>query len=206
MGTWAWARARATRGRASALATVAAVLTLGCLQGSTAGAQTVGEVSAASRTCHGTGPKGSLAGYGSPEDTPLQRTVLYMNKLSTGRHADVFTGLVLDEDETSVDLYRIPSAPFDKAVCDSAEKGVTVRLHDRDINERDLNTLLDRVTEDMTRWDGTFTMRETGLDGTGRVQIGVDDPDTAEPILREAYGARNAKYLLVEYAAQAHLL
>ncbi|MEI5524789.1 hypothetical protein WB401_14575 [Streptomyces brasiliscabiei] len=204
MGTWA--RARATQGRASALATAAAVLALGCLQGSTAGAQAVGEAPAVSRTCHGTGPKGSLAGHGSPEATPLQRTVLYVDKLSTGRHADVFTGLVLDEDESSVDLYRIPSAPFDKAVCESAEKGVTVRLHDRDINERDLNTLLDRVTEDMTRWDGTFTMRETGLDGTGRVHIGVDDPDTAEPILREAYGARNAKYLLVEYVPQAHLL
>jgi hypothetical protein len=34
----------------------------------------------------------------------------------------------------------------------------------------------------------------------------VDDPDTAEPILRTFVGERNAKYLRVEYAPQAHLL
>ncbi|MER5374446.1 hypothetical protein [Streptomyces sp. NPDC002553] len=83
---------------------------------------------------------------------------------------------------------------------------MTVRLHDRDINEKDLNALLDRVSEDMTRWDGTFTMRELGLDGTGLIAVGVDDPGAAEPVLRAAYGERNAKYLRVEYAPQAHLL
>ncbi|MDW8806548.1 hypothetical protein P1P68_17555 [Streptomyces scabiei] len=31
-----------------------------------------------------------------------------------------------------------------------------MRIHDHDINERDLTVLLDRIGEDMTRWDGTF--------------------------------------------------
>jgi hypothetical protein len=129
-----------------------------------------------------------------------------VDKLVTGRYSALHTGLVLGEDEASMDIYRIPSKPFDTAVCDAAEKGVTIRLHDRDINEKDLTALLDRISEDMTRWDGTFDMREAGLDGTGHLVIGVDDPDTAEPILRKALGERNAKYLRVEYAPQAYLL
>ncbi|MGW1667391.1 hypothetical protein [Streptomyces sp. NPDC002324] len=202
--------AERTPARPGMIAAVAiAVLALGGLQGSTAGAQTVEAVSSPSTTCHGTRPEGSLAGHIRPEtpaDTPLDRTLTYVDELVAGAHADVFTGLVVDEDGVAMDLYRMPSAALDKAVCDAAERGVTVRLHDRDINERDLNALLDRVSEDMTRWDGTFDLREVGLDGTGRVQIGVDDPGKAEPILRKAYGDHNAKYLVVEYAPQAHLL
>ncbi len=190
-------------------AVAAAVLALGGLQGSAAGAQAVDAVSSPSTTCHGTQPKGGGtgdSGDGGPEDdTPMYRTLGHVDKLVTGRYAAVYTGLVLDEDEASLDIYRIPSKPFDTAVCGAAEKGVTVRLHDRDINERDLNALLDRVGEDMTRWDGSFTMREVGLDGTGLIAVGVDDPGTAEPVLRAAYGERNAKYLRVEYAPEAHL-
>ncbi|SOD76036.1 hypothetical protein SAMN06272781_3858 [Streptomyces sp. 1222.2] len=198
------------RGRAgTAAAVVVAVLMLGGVQGSMADAQSVGEVSNPAVTCHGTRPEGSLAGHLRPEtpaETPLDRTLTYVDELVAGAHADVFTGLVVDEDGVAMDLYRMPSAALDKAVCDAAERGVTVRIHDRDVNERDLNALLDRVSEDMTRWDGTFDLREAGLDGTGRVQIGVDDPGKAEPILRKAYGDHDAKYLVVEYAPQAHLL
>ncbi|MDX3066592.1 hypothetical protein PV518_31190 [Streptomyces sp. ND04-05B] len=202
--------AERTPARPGTIAAVAlAVLALGGLQGSAAGAQTTEAVSSPSTTCHGTRPEGSLAGHIRPEtpaETPLDRTLTYVDELVAGAHADVFTGLVVDEDGVAMDLYRMPSAALDKAVCDAAEQGVTVRLHDRDINERDLNALLARVSEDMTRWDGTFDLREVGLDGTGRVQIGVDDPGKAEPILRKAYGDHNAKYLVVEYAPQAHLL
>ncbi|GAQ66079.1 hypothetical protein [Streptomyces scabiei] len=202
--------AERTPARPGTIAAVAlAVLGLGGLQGSAAGAQTTEVVSSPSTTCHGTRPEGSLAGHIRPEtpaETPLDRTLTYVDELVAGAHADVFTGLVVDEDGVAMDLYRMPSAALDKAVCDAAEQGVTVRLHDRDINERDLNALLARVSEDMTRWDGTFDLREVGLDGTGRVQIGVDDPGKAEPILRKAYGDHNAKYLVVEYAPQAHLL
>ncbi|MEE1832258.1 hypothetical protein [Streptomyces sp. SP17KL33] len=210
--TWTWSGSGTrfpSRTRTGAAAAVlGSVVVLGGIQGSAADAQTVEIVSTPTRTCHGTQPKGSLAGHardGFPEDTPLERTLSYVDELVTGRHASIYTGMVLDEDATSLDVYRIPSAPFDTAVCDAAEEGVTVRLHDRDINEKDLNALLDRVTEDMSRWDGTFALREAGLDGTGFVEVGVDDPDTAEPILHKAYGERNAKYLRVEYAPQAHL-
>lgn len=217
---WTWPRtgmrtgmpsraASGARTRTGAVAAVlGAVVVLGGVQGSAADVQTVEAVSDPTRICHGTQPKGSLAGRaedGVPADTPLDRTVGHVDELATGRHASIFTGMVLDEDSASLDVYRIPSPPFDEAVCEAAEKGVTVRLHDRDINEQDLTALLDRVTEDMSRWDGTFALREVGLDGTGNVVIGVDDPDTAEPILRKAYGERNAKYLRVEYAAQAYL-
>ncbi|MGW0844863.1 hypothetical protein ACWD26_32970 [Streptomyces sp. NPDC002787] len=141
--------AKRTPARPGAIAAVAvAVLALGGLQGSTAGAQTVEAVSSPSTTCHGTQPKGGGtgdSGDGGPEDdTPMYRTLGHVGKLVTGRYAAVHTGLVLDEDEASVDIYRIPSKPFDTAVCEAAEKGVTVRLHDRDINENDLNALLDR--------------------------------------------------------------
>ncbi|KFG01925.1 hypothetical protein IQ62_04265, partial [Streptomyces scabiei] len=191
--------AERTPARPGTIAAVAiAVLTLGGLQGSTAGAQTVEPVSSPSTTCHGAQPKGGgtgQSGDGVPEDdTPLYRTLDHVDKLVTGRYAADYTGLVLAEDEVSLDVYRIPSKPFDTAVCDAAEKGVTIRLHDRDINEKDLTALLDRVSEDMNRWDGTFDMREAGLDGTGFIVIGVDDPETAEPVLRKALGERNAKY------------
>ncbi|CBG71497.1 MULTISPECIES: hypothetical protein [Streptomyces] len=189
------------------VAVAVAVLALGGLQGSTAGAQTVAAVPAATTTCDGTRPEGSFPERADTvDDTPLQRTLTRLEKLATGRHADAYAGLVVDEDTASADLYRIPSAAFDKAACDAAERGVTLRIHDHDINERDLTVLLDRISEDMTRWDGTFDLREVGLDGTGRIVIGVDDPATAEPILRAAFGEHNAKYLVVEYAPQAHLL
>ncbi|WP_326580303.1 hypothetical protein OG889_21325 [Streptomyces sp. NBC_00481] len=199
-----------THARTSTAASItAAIVALGALQGSAADTQNVELTSTPSKTCHGTRPTGSLTdptGEGIPEETPADRTLGYVDNLTTGRHSAVFTGLVLDEDAKAIDIYRIPSAPFDTAVCATAEKGVTVRFHDRDINEKDLTALLDLITEDMNRWDGTFNLREAGLDGTGYIEIGVDDPDTAEPILREALGERSAKYLRVEFAPQAYLL
>ncbi|MFE7839344.1 hypothetical protein ACFU53_25820 [Streptomyces sp. NPDC057474] len=199
-----------THARTSAAVSIAtALVALGTLQGSAADAQNVEAVSSPSRICHGTQPKGSLTGNardGFPEETPLDRTLGYVDKLATGRHSAIYTGMALDDETATLDVYRIPSKPFDTAVCEAAEKGVTIRLHDRDINEKDLNTLLDLISEDMSRWDGTFNLREAGLDGTGFIEIGVDDPNTAEPILREALGERNAKYLRVEYAPQAYLL
>ncbi|MER5713643.1 hypothetical protein [Streptomyces sp. NPDC002132] len=72
--------AKRTPARPGATAAVAvAVLTLGGLQGSTAGAQTVEAVSSPSTTCHGTQPKGGGtgdSGDGGPEDdTPMDRTL-----------------------------------------------------------------------------------------------------------------------------------
>lgn len=197
-------RARLRFGTSAVVAGTA--LVLGGLQGASAGTQTVEDVSTPAKVCFGARPEGSLAGHGAPEDTPLDRTLGYVDGLTYGRHADVFTGLVVDEDGRAVEIYRIPSEAFDTDVCGATEQGVTVRLYDRDINEKDLNALSDRIGDDMRRWDGTFSMRSVGLDGTGHVHIGVDDPGTAEPILREAYGDQNAKYLRIEYEPQAELL
>ncbi|WP_246204238.1 hypothetical protein [Streptomyces tailanensis] len=197
-------RARLRFGTSAVVAGTA--LALGGLQGASAGTQTVEDVSTPAKVCVGARPEGSLAGHGAPEDTPLDRTLGYVDGLAYGRHANVFTGLVVDEDGRAVEIYRIPSEAFDTDVCGAAEQGVTVRLYDRDINEKDLNALSDRIGDDMRRWDGTFSMRSVGLDGTGHVHIGVDDPGTAEPILREAYGDQNAKYLRIEYEPQAELL
>ncbi|KRD22759.1 MULTISPECIES: hypothetical protein [unclassified Streptomyces] len=121
---------RTPTGPGAIAAVTVAVPALGGLQGSTVGAQTVEAVSSPSTTCHGTQPKGGGtgdSGIGGPEDdTPMYRT------------------LVLDEDEASPDVYRILSKPFDTAVREAAEKGVTVRLHDRDSNEKDLSALMVR--------------------------------------------------------------
>ncbi|GAB2926817.1 hypothetical protein [Streptomyces heilongjiangensis] len=187
-------------------AAACALLALGALQGSSAGARTAADGSAPATECRGTRPEGGLAGLGSPEDTPLQRTLNHVDKLVQDRYADVFTGLEVDEEGSGVSIHRMPSAAFDAAVCEAAEKGVTVRLHDTDVSEADLSALADRISEDMTRWDGTFQLREVGQDGRGHALVGVDDPDTARPIIREAYGARNARYIRVEYAPQAELL
>ena len=163
------------------------------------------DVASPATGCTGTEPEGSLAGLGLPEDTPLQRTLNYVDKIAYGRYSDIFTGLEVDEERSGVSIHRIPSASFDAAVCAAAEKGVTVRLYDTDINEADITALADRISEDMSRWDGTFQLREVGQDGRGHVRVGVDDPRTAEPILRAAFGERNAQYIRVEYAPQAEL-
>ncbi|MFJ7042008.1 hypothetical protein ACIQVC_01175 [Streptomyces sp. NPDC101112] len=203
---------RRTRARV-ATAAAGAVLALAALQGSGAGAQTVAadvsspaDVSSSPATvCHGTRPEGSLPDLGFPDDTPLQRTLNHVDKLAYGRFAEKFTSMAVDEEDSSADVYRIPSASFDAAVCGIAEKGVTLRLHDTDIDEEGLTAIVDRISEDMGRWDGTFQLREVGLDGRGHVHIGVDDPETAEPILRKAFGERIARYLRVEYTPQAEL-
>ncbi|WP_240496654.1 hypothetical protein [Streptomyces torulosus] len=187
-------------------AAAGAVLALAALQGSGAGAQTVADVSSSPATvCHGTRPEGTLPDLGFPDDTPLQRTLNHVDKIAYGRYAEKFTSMAVDEEGSSADVYRVPSASFDAAVCGIAEKGVTLRLHDTDINEEGLTAIVDRISEDMGRWDGTFQLREVGHDGRGHVHIGVDDPETAEPILRKAFGERIAKYLRVGYTPQAEL-
>jgi hypothetical protein len=196
---------RRTRARVGTAA-AGAVLALAALQGSGAGAQTVADVSSSPATvCHGTRPEGTLTDLGFPDDTPLQRTLNHVDKIAYGRYAEKFTSMAVDEEGSSADIYRIPSASFDAAVCGIAEKGVTLRLHDTDIDEEGLTAIVDRISEDMGRWDGTFQLREVGLDGRGHVHIGVDDPETAEPILRKAFGERIATYLRVEYTPQAEL-
>ncbi|WP_405870329.1 MULTISPECIES: hypothetical protein [unclassified Streptomyces] len=155
--------------------------------------------------CVGTRPVDSLPD--ADDGTPLMRVVVHIDKLSAHkRYASVFTGLSVDDDDQAADVWRIPSAAFDDEVCGSAVKGVTVRLHDTDIDRKTLDRLSDRIGDDMKRWDGTFQMREVAVDEHGFVLIGVDDPDKAEPIIKKAYGESNRRYIRVEYVDQAELL
>lgn len=156
------------------------------------------KAAATEKKCVGTRP--APTDGDSLHDTPLDRTLVHLDKLAAGRHSAVFTGLSVDQDDNAADVWRIPSAAFDTAVCDAAEKGVTVRLHSTDVNRKDLDALADRISEDMSRWDGTFQLREVGVDAQGFVYIGVDDPAKAEPILEEAFGER---YLRIEHVGQA---
>ncbi|MBK3569696.1 hypothetical protein [Streptomyces sp. MBT62] len=161
------------------------------------------------RECVGTRPVDSLP-HAYDDDSPLEpleRVVARVDKLADAdRYAAVYTGLSLDEDSKSVDVWRVPSAAFDTEVCGSVVKGVTVRLHGTDVDRRTLDALADRLGDDMRRWDGTFQMREVGVDERGFVLVGVDDPDTARPIVEKAYGAENARYIKVEHVDQASAL
>ncbi|MER7570241.1 DUF6281 family protein [Streptomyces sp. NPDC126514] len=166
----------------------------------------VARLAAADSTCFGTRPAptgtGPDADRGDADDAPLHRLLDRIDRLAAKRHADVFTGLSVDQDANAAVLHRIPSPAFDKAVCDAAEQGVTVRIHDTDVNREDLDALAARIGEDMSRWDGTFELREVGVDERGWVGVGVDDPKTAEPLVHDAFGAEHIKVVQVE---QAHL-
>ncbi|MDH6217794.1 hypothetical protein [Streptomyces pseudovenezuelae] len=185
---------------------VAVVLALGAVQacgGEGVRVSTAPEISGPT-VCVGHQPVGSLPDR--DDGTPLMRVVVHVDNLAQKRYAAVYTGLSVDEDDSAADIWRIPSDAFDAAVCDAAVKGVTLRLHDTDISRKTLNKLSDRIGDDMSRWDGSFRMREVGVDERGFVRVGVDDPDKAEPIMKKAYGAENARYIKVEYADQAELL
>ena len=140
------------------------------------------------------------------DNSPMYRLAGHIDALAVGAYAAVYTGLSVDDKTQTLDVWRIPSARFDAAVCGAALKGVTVRLHDSDVSRKSLDKLSDRIGDDMKRWDGTFRMREVGVDERGFVRVGVDDPDKAEPIIKKAYGAKNARYIKVEYVDQSSAL
>ncbi|MFJ1972947.1 hypothetical protein ACIO93_30255 [Streptomyces sp. NPDC087903] len=137
----------------------------------------------------------------SPDDTPLNRTIGRIDRLATGRHAAVYTGLSVDAAHHTAHVWRIPSAAFDTDVCAAAEKGVRLRLHDADTGRADLDALADRISEDMTRWDGTFVLREVAVDERGYVLVGVDDPDKARPVVEKAFGKGHIR---VRHVPQAY--
>lgn len=136
----------------------------------------------------------------SPDDSPLNRTLDRIDQLAAGDHADVYTGMSVDEDKNAADVWRIPSARFDEEACDAAEKGVKLRLHPADANRRTLDALAERISEDMNRWDGSFQLREVGVDERGFVHLGVDDPKKAEPLVKKEFGPRYIKVVHVEPA------
>ncbi|GGJ57212.1 hypothetical protein [Streptomyces brasiliensis] len=152
--------------------------------------------------CVGTRPVSSLPdGRGV---TAALRLVMRIDQVAPRRHPDVFTGLAVDEDDQAADVWRIPSDAFDAEICGLAVRGTTVRLHDTDVNRKTLDALSDRVVADTKRWDGTFAMREVGVDERGFVRVGVDDPDTATPLIEKAYGEENARYIRVVHEEPAH--
>ncbi|WP_262063781.1 hypothetical protein [Streptomyces sp. STR69] len=185
------------------------LMNLGADDGTVSGARPKADTGV-HRACVGTRPVDSLPDAyddNSPLE-PLERVVARIDKLAhADRYAAVYTGLSLDEDSKSVDVWRVPpSAIFDAEVCGSVVKGVTVRLHDADVDRKTLDALAERVGDDMSRWDGTFRMREVGVDERGFVLVGVDDPDTARPIVEKAYGAENGRYIKIEHVNQASTL
>jgi hypothetical protein len=127
--------------------------------------------------------------------------VISIDKLAAGEHSAVFTGLSVDQDKNAADVWRIPSERFDTAACDAAEKGVKLRLRSADVDRGTLDALAERISEDMYRWDGTFQLREVGVDERGFVRVGVDDPKKAEPLVKQEFGPR---YIKVVHVEQAH--
>ncbi|MFD3581523.1 hypothetical protein [Streptomyces sp. NPDC058683] len=170
----------------------------------TTGTQTTGTQTTGTRgrsSCVGHEPVGSPPGV--DDDSPLERVVVRVDTLVRKRYSDVYTGLSVDEKHQTADIWRIPSAAFDDEVCGAALKGVTLRLHDTDVNRKTLDALADRIGDDMKRWDGTFEMREVGVDEQGVVLVGVDHPDKARPLLEQAYGEKNSRYIKVEHVGEA---
>ncbi|MFD5713878.1 hypothetical protein ACFWHW_26465 [Streptomyces pharetrae] len=135
------------------------------------------------------------------DDTPLFRTRARIGDLAAGPHADVYTGLVVDEARAVAEVWRIPSAAFEEAVCAAAEKGVTVRFHDTDVSRTELEALAQRIGEDVNRWDGAFQLREVGIVERGVVSVGVDDPGTARPLIEGAFGTVHLEVVRVHEAA-----
>ncbi|MCD9876088.1 hypothetical protein [Streptomyces guryensis] len=195
---------------ASAGATVALVVAAGLYAQALQTAHSDGDLRAdpgriksatADRSCAGTRPVDSLPGR--DDGTPLTRLVVHVDDLARKKYPDVYTGVSVDENHQSADVWRMPSAAFDDEICGAAVRGVTVRLHDTDVSGRTVHALSERIGDDMHRWDGTFEMREVAADERGFVTIGVDDPGKAEPILRKAYGEHDSRYIRVEHADRA---
>ncbi|MFI9616090.1 hypothetical protein ACIHCM_31165 [Streptomyces sp. NPDC052023] len=167
-------------------AVAATVLVLGGLQGCAAEERPgtdpgVGEPTVASRC------SGGVSGRS------LRESLVSVDRIARQRHPGVFTGLSADEGDRAADVYRVPSAAFDSDVCAAAGKGVTVRLHDTDVSRRELDDLAERIGADMHRWDGTFQLREVGVDERGWVNVGVDDPEAAEKAVLGEFGAEHIR-------------
>jgi hypothetical protein len=186
-------------------AAITAVLALGTIQGcgsalGAASAPEAPDVPSATTQCVGKQPVGSLPGH--MEETPVYRVLGYV-LTAEARYSAVFTGLSVDDAHQAADVYRIPSKAFDADVCGAAVKGVTVRLHDTDVTKVELDALAARISADMKRWDGTFDLRGVGVDSSGFVLVGVDDPAKAEPLITEAFGK---EHIRIEHADQAELV
>ena len=141
------------------------------------------------------------AGMGSPwvDGSAVQQAVARVGKLAaSSRYGKYYTGVEIDMETQRVDVYRIPSEAFDAALCEGVPGKVRLRLHDTTASSKQIDALARRITDDWHRWDGKFDLRSVGPDERGHVVCRVDDPKTAEPLLRKAYGA----LVKVEHAEQ----
>lgn len=192
-----------TRTRLTTTAAVTAVLALGALGGSSAGAaaEDVRPTAATGKACVGKRQAEDAA-------SSLNRMLSQVQRTGQGRYSDIYSGVVVSEDGGTADVYRVPSKAsgskasgsqaseskeFDAQLCAAAERGVTVRLHDTVMNAKDAKALADRIGKDMDRWKGTFRMQTVGPEPEGYVLVGVDDPVKARPILEKAFGKENLR-------------
>ncbi|WP_086739894.1 hypothetical protein [Streptomyces glaucescens] len=143
------------------------------------------------------GPDASSEGT---DDTPLFRTLARIGELAAGPHADVYPGLAVDEARGAAEVWRIPSAALEEAVCAAAEKGVTVRFHDTDVSRTELEAPAQRIGEDMNRWDGAFQLLEVAIVERGFVTVGVDDLGAARPLVEGAFGTEPLEVVQVHEA------
>ncbi|MBA2806999.1 hypothetical protein E0500_005955 [Streptomyces sp. KM273126] len=114
----------------------------------------------------------------------------------------------MDDANQAANVYRIPGKDADKRdadLCGAAEKGVTVRLYDTDVTEGELKGVVDRISGDMGRWKGTFMIWTVGMTSHS-VNVGVSDPEKAEPILRETYGEEVMRHVTIERSGQPTIL
>ncbi len=167
-------------GRALGTGTVLAVVLTAC--GSAEDGPTVRTRAEEPRPATCTGPRAEKGAAG------IEPAVAQVDALAARRFAHVYTGLRVDAGAMTLDLYRIPDAAFDRAVCRATSADVTVRLHDTTAANTELEALKDRISEEQARWDGTFTIRVVDATEDGHVSVGVDKPEVAEPLLRKTYG------------------
>ncbi|GGZ75672.1 hypothetical protein [Streptomyces bluensis] len=220
---------KVTRGATGAVVTV---LALGALQGASAAgddseskerAASSASPAAPSKVCVGTQPEGRLPSWGPkgsyPDDTPLYRVLAYIDKTTKAKakgngngngnaYRDSFTGWSVDDANQAANVYRIPGKDADQLdadLCGAAEQGVTIRLYDTDVTEGELKKLHGRISGDMGRWKGTFMIWTVGMTSHS-VNVGVSDPEKAEPILREAYGEEAMRHVTIERSEQPTIL
>ncbi|SDL34749.1 hypothetical protein [Streptomyces indicus] len=119
---------------------------------------------------------------------PVEPAVAHVDALAAERFAHVYTGLSVDHEKAALDVWRIPDAAFDRAVCRGTPANVTVRLHPATAARTRLDALQEKITDDMGRWEGKFDLRTVAVAEEGHVEVGVDRPEVAAPLLRKAYG------------------
>ncbi|MER7176116.1 hypothetical protein [Streptomyces mesophilus] len=132
-----------------------------------------------------TGPR---AAESKDADEAVEIAVAHVDTVAEQRFAHVYTGLRVDDKALALDLYRIPDAAFDRSVCRGIPSNVTVRLHATTTPRTELDALVARISDEIPRWKSEFDLRTIAASEEGHVEVGVDKPKVAEPLLRKAYG------------------